>query len=638
MATVPDERLTRAAAALQAGRAGEALELAEAVVAAQPELPAALFLAGVAALRQGGIAVACHRLAAAAARQPNNLQCHQYLGQALTLAGELDAAVQSFANALVIAPRAAALHEQMGVVLARQHRWNEAAASFREAVAIEPGRISAWLHLGNALGLLEEPAGAVAAHRRVLEALPDNEAALAKIAWNMRKACDWQGLAGIDVRLDAATAAALAAGRTPLEHPWVGLGRHDDPERDLLLSRARTRAKLAQLPPDTVPFTHQPWVGPGADERRLRVGYFCGMWYNHPGMHTLAPLLAEHDRREVEIYGYGYGRTDDSLFRRRAIEGCDRFTDIDGMSAVEAAQRLHGDRLDVLVDLTGHTENGRTEILALRPAPLQALWLGYPGTLGADCIDYVIGGPTFLPTEIDSCRSEQPVRIPEPFLILGREEPPPGVHFSRDSEGLPAAATVFCSFNNAVKLNPEILACWLRILDRVPGSVLWMLAATPVVEANLRQETQRLGGDPERLVFARPIGYSLHLVRAGLADLALDTPGYNGGATTAALLWSGVPVLTVVGRHGPSRLSASLLRGANHPELIAQDQKAYEELAVGLGRDPARLAGLKAELLAERWTSPVFDARRLARHLEQAYRVMRNRFDRGLPPGPIEIG
>jgi predicted O-linked N-acetylglucosamine transferase (SPINDLY family) len=355
-------------------------------------------------------------------------------------------------------------------------------------------------------------------------------------------------------------------------------------------------------------------------------------------MHTLAPLLPAHDRGRVEVFGYGYGRTDDSPFRRRAIAGCDRFTDLESISAVEAAQRIHADRLDVLVDLNGHTEHGRTEILALRPAPVQALWLGYPGTVGADCIDYMIGDAVFPPPEAEAAYSERPVRLPGPFLVLGREEPPPGVRFSRAGEGLPASGTVFCSFNNAVKLTPALFACWLRIVAGVPGSVLWLLAEDDVVEANLRRAAEQLGGDPARLVFARPVGYSLHLVRAGLADLALDTLGYNGGATTAALLWAGVPVLTAPGRHGPSRLSASLLRGAGLDELVAADAAAYEAMAIGLGRDGARLAGLKAKLLAERWSSPVFDAARLARHLEQAFRAMRDRFDSGLPPAAMEIG
>ena len=663
MAIGLDERLTRSAGALQAGRAQEAAELALAVLAEQPELPAGLFLAGVAALRLGDVTAACQKLAAAAALQPGNVQCHQHLGQALAEAGKLDAALQSFANGLVVTPRSAVLREQMGIVLARQYRWDEAVAQFREALAIEPQRLSAWLHLGSALGFAHDFVGAVAAHRKVLAQQPDNEAALAKIAWHMRNACDWEGLAEIDARLDALTAVALAEGRAPLEHPWIGMIRHDDPARDQLLSRARTQAKLALLPADAVPFTHQPAPGESASlpasagrdqdmpalagrdqempalagSRRLRIGYFCAMWYNHPGMHTLAPLLPEHDRSRVEIFGYGYGRTDDSLFRRRAIAACDRFADIEGLSAVEAARLIHADRLDVLVDLTGHTEYGRTEVLALRPAPVQALWLGYPGTLGAECIDYVIGDRSFLPDELLPFYDEQPVRLPEPFLALGREEPPPGVRFTRQGEGLPPGGTVFCSFNTTVKITPEMLACWLRILDAVPGSVLWLLAM-PSVEANLLREVRRLGGDPEQLVFARTIGYSPHLVRAGLADLALDTLGYNGGATTASLLWAGVPVLTAPGRHGPSRLSTSLLRGAGCSELIAADREEYEALAIELGRSPERLAGLRAKLLAERWSSPVFDTARLARHLEQAYQAMRSRFDQGLAPGPIEIG
>ena len=360
------------------------------------------------------------------------------------------------------------------------------------------------------------------------------------------------------------------------------------------------------------------------------------MWYNHPGLHTLAPLLPEHDRERFEIIGYGYGRADDSSFRRRAIAGCDRFVDLEALSAVEAARQIHADGIDVLVDLTGHTEYGRTEILALRPAPVQALWLGYPGTTGADFIDYVIGDPTVLPPAAEPFYSERPVRLPEPLLVLGREPAPPGVAFTREGEGLPAAATVLCSFNNPVKLTPDLFASWLRILEAVPSR---SCGSWPTMRSS-RSCAARCccGGDPERIVFARPIGYSLHLVRAGLADLALDTLGYNGGATTAALLWSGVPVLTAPGRHGPARLSASLLRAAGLPELIAADAAAYEDLAIELARDRPRLAGIRARLLAERWSSPPFDVAGFCRNLERAYRAMRERFVQGQPPAPIEIG
>jgi predicted O-linked N-acetylglucosamine transferase (SPINDLY family) len=612
-----EERLGAATRAVEAGQAAAALPLLEQLLRERPGAPAVLVPAGLAALRLGRIEDALRWLAASVAARPELAALHHHLGDAWSAAGRMAEAEGCYRQALALAPGRPQSLDHLGIALARQERFAAAAIVFQELVALAPGRAAAWFHLGTCRVAEGEIDAAVAAYRRVLELEPDHAAALAKLAWNQRRVCDWDNRAELEPRLDRATAAALEAGRCPRETPFAHLARSADGARNLAIASAWSRAARRQLPADAPTFDHAPRRAP---KERLRIGYLCGMWANHPGMYSCAHILPWHDRDRFEIVGYGYGRIDDSLCRRQAVAACDRFVDLEPFRAVEAARRIEGDGIDILVDLTGHTEHSRIELLELRPAPVQALWLGYVGTTGSTGVDWVIGDATAFPPALDPFYSERIHRLPEPFIVLGPEPAPP-VTFTRAGEGLPATGTVFCSFNNPMKLSPETFALWAAILRAVPDSVLWLLAPPPA-PALRRRRAAALGLDPERLVFAQPIGYHPHLLRAGLADLALDTLRYNGGATTGSLLWAGVPVLTLPGGHAAARMSASLLHAAGLDELVAADVDAYVARAIGLGRDPAGLARLKAGLLAARPTSLLFDAARFCGRLEDAYRAM----------------
>jgi predicted O-linked N-acetylglucosamine transferase (SPINDLY family) len=279
----------------------------------------------------------------------------------------------------------------------------------------------------------------------------------------------------------------------------------------------------------------------------------------------------------------------------------------------------------------GYTQNARTAILARRPAPLAVSYLGFLGTMGADFIDYVIADAIALPFDQQEHYRERIIHLPDCFLVnddrlaIATNTP------TRREEGLPDSGFVFCSFNNAYKLTPQLFAIWMRILRNVDGSVLWLAESHPDTHANLLGEARRAGIDDSRLVFARRVPLDQHLARQRLADLFLDTTPYNAGATTAAALWSGVPVLTVLGHTFAGRMAASMLHGVGLPELITGAQDDYEALALKIAAEPALCAALKQKLAHNRGSCPLFDTARSTQAIEAAYMTMWRGYQNGRP-------
>jgi predicted O-linked N-acetylglucosamine transferase (SPINDLY family) len=336
------------------------------------------------------------------------------------------------------------------------------------------------------------------------------------------------------------------------------------------------------------------------------------------------------------VFAYSFGPDDGSSYRRRIAAECEHFCDVAGLAVNDLARRIHADGIQVLIDLMGYTGVHRIGALALRPAPLQVSYLGMLGTTGADFIDYLITDPVATPPALAEFFTEKFVTLPHSYLVTD-PRPEVGRRLGRAGYGLPEEAFVFCSFNNAYKIEPEGFGVWMNILTQVPGGVLWLYAPGPAVEANLRREAAARGVNPERLRFAPLVPRAEHLARHEAADLFLDTWRYNAAATASLALGMGLPVLTCPGQTLASRVGASLLTAVGLPELIAPDLEAYERLAVRLARQPDALRALRDQLAAHRTTWPLFDTPRLVRNLERAYRAMWEIHASGKPPQPIVV-
>jgi protein O-GlcNAc transferase len=344
-----------------------------------------------------------------------------------------------------------------------------------------------------------------------------------------------------------------------------------------------------------------------------------------------------HDRSRIETVGFSYGPDDGSEMRRRLINSLDEFVDCRTLSDAEIARKIAESDIDILVDLKGFTQGARTNIFAFRPAPIQVNYLGYPGTMGAPFIDYIIGDRTLFDVSDEAFFSEKLVRLAHCYQPNDRTRRIAERKFTREECGLPEQGVVFCCFNNNFKILPEVFDSWMRILVRTPGSVLWLLEDNQAAGENLKRHAAERGVDPSRLVLAKRMEVSDHLARHRLADLFLDTLPYNAHTTASDALWAGLPLLTQIGSTFAGRVAASLLNAIGVPELIAHSREEYEKLAVDLACHRENLLRIREKLESARLAAPLFDSARFTQDLETAYEAMVRRYRAGLPPDHIDV-
>jgi predicted O-linked N-acetylglucosamine transferase (SPINDLY family) len=408
------------------------------------------------------------------------------------------------------------------------------------------------------------------------------------------------------------------------------LGVSDSPHDQLLCSRTWARDKCPASP---VPI----WKGERYRHDRIRVAYLSADFRMHPMSYLIVGLFEHHDRGRFETIGISFGPDDRSEIRTRVKGAFEDFIDVRSKSDLEVARLMRELEVDIAVDLMGYTQYDRMGILALRPAPVQVSYIGFPGTMGADFIDYILADRFVIPEEHHACYTEKVVYLPDTYLANDSKRVIADRTPARAEAGLPEQGFVFCSFNNNYKISPPVFDVWMRLLDKVEGSVLWLLESNAVAVRSLRQEAANRGIAPERLVFAPIVKVEEHLARHRLADLFLDTLPYNAHTTACDALWAGLPVVTCLGTTFVGRVAASLLNAIGLNELITRSLEEYEALALELATNRKRLAGIKSKLAQNRETYPLFDTDRFRRHIEAAYTTMWERSQRGQPPESFAV-
>jgi predicted O-linked N-acetylglucosamine transferase (SPINDLY family) len=353
----------------------------------------------------------------------------------------------------------------------------------------------------------------------------------------------------------------------------------------------------------------------------LRIAYVSADFCAHPVAHQIVDLLEQHDRTAFEIHGVSLGPDDGSPIRARLVQATDHFHDVRPMNDRAVIRLLRGLEIDIAVDLTGHTQNGRPGLFAGRAAPIQVSYLGYPGTAGSACMDYILADAIVAPTSDQPFYSEAIVHLPDSYFVSDSRRAVSSAPARRDC-GLPETGVVFCCFNQNWKITAAVFDVWMRLLHAVPGSVLWLRDCSPPARSNLQREAATRGIADERLIFADRVDFAQHLARLPLADMVLDTLPYNAHATASDALWAGVPVVTCMGQAFAGRVAASLLHAAGVAELVTTTLDDYESLALNLARDPGALASLKDRLVRGRAMAPLFDTARTTRHIEGAYQQM----------------
>jgi predicted O-linked N-acetylglucosamine transferase (SPINDLY family) len=373
-------------------------------------------------------------------------------------------------------------------------------------------------------------------------------------------------------------------------------------------------------------------------KERIRVAYLSADFHAHATAYLMAGVLEQHDRSRFEVYAVSFRKSDGSEMRARVENACEHFIDVCDMSDREVAVLLRAHRIDIAIDLKGFTRDARTGILAFRPAPIQVNYLGYPCTMGAGYIDYLIADEIVVPKDEHPNYSEKIVYLPDTYQCNDSKRTIAGVVPSRSDAGLPETGFVFCSFNNNYKIAPQIFDIWMRLLKETEGSVLWLLESNPAAARNLRREAEARGVARERLIFAPWCANQAdHLARISLGDLFLDTLPCCAHTTASDALWAGVPVLTCTGNTFAGRVAASLLNAVGLPEMVTHSLAEYEARALRLARDPAAMTELKAKLARNRTTYPLFDTVRFTRHMEAAYTRMWERYASGHPPAGFAV-
>jgi predicted O-linked N-acetylglucosamine transferase (SPINDLY family) len=375
---------------------------------------------------------------------------------------------------------------------------------------------------------------------------------------------------------------------------------------------------------------------PHPEDSRPRIGYLSADFHEHATAFLTAGVFEHHDRERFAVYAYSYGPNDHSPTRRRLETSFEQFREVGALDPVGVAQLIGQDGIDILVDLKGYTRLSRPEILALRPAPIQVNWLGYPGTMGVDFMDYLIVDPWVVPPAEAAAYQEALAYMPHAYAPLDTERQVDAIP-SRAQAGLPDRGFVFCCFNNPRKILPDFFYLWCDLLREVPNSVLWLFARQEQVIGNLRREAKQQGIDPERILFAPRVNQAEHLARLTLADLILDTLPYNAHTTTSDALLMGVPVLTCIGGTFPGRVAASLLHAAGLPDLVTQSLQEYRTRALYLANHPEALADLRARLRLAREREPYFDVAGFTRHLEALFGQMWQRHQAGLAPATLDV-
>lgn len=529
----------------------------------------------------------------------------------LVKVGRRDDALRSYQRAIDLKPDYADAMINSGVLLRDLQQHVAALTRFQQVLALQPDNVMA---LSNAATLMTEfkrGEEAVAMLERLVQLAPEHDYALGMLCHEKLQGCDWQGFEALSQRVIDGVRAGRRSSKS------LGLMALSDSAEDhqrcaRLFAQQRYPAAAAPL-----------WTGERYRHDRIRVAYVSPDLREHPVGHLMAGIFERHDKARFETTGLSLGVDDGSRLRERMTRAFDQFIDARQMTAVQIAALLREREIDIVVDLAGYTADSRSEIFTWRPAPVQVNFLGYPGTMGLGCMDYILADRHVIPPEHWRFYDEQVVYLPDAYLPPASNLQIAETTPSRADCGLPPTGVVFCSFNHDYKILPAVFAVWMRLLLQVPGSVLWLMSRSERSQRNLRASAQAAGIDPDRLVFAQRVPrVEDHLARYRVADLFLDTHPYNAHSTAADALLAGLPVLTCSGQSFPSRVAGSLLQAAGLPELVTHTVADYEQLALALARDPDRLAALKARLMERQRDSALFDVDAFTRHLETAYLAM----------------
>ena len=562
----------------------------------------------------------------AIALKPNFAEAYYNRGNALTDLKQPEEALASYDRAITLKPDFAEAYYNRGNALRDLNYPADALASYDQAITLKPDYAEIYKNRGIALRDLKRPEDALVSYDRAISLKCDLAEVEGLRLHTKMHLCDWSNFDTECVHLIS----AVRNGNVNTT-PFIFMTMPSSSDDQLRCAKLWIANKH-------LPSGEPIWQGERYDHDRIRIAYLSADFRQHPVGYLTAGLFEQHDRSQFEIIGVSFGIDDRSEIRKRIVTAFDEFHDVRIKNDKEIAKLLYNRQVDIAIDLMGHTRDSRLGIFAYRPAPIQVNFLGYPSTMGAKFIDYIIADKIVAPLEYQQFYTEKIVHLPDCWWVTDLKLKIAESAPTRREVGLPEHGFVFCCFNNSYKITPQIFDAWMRLLHQVKGSVLWLSQANNSAIRNLCREANARGIDASRLIFAQRLeGLDDHLARHRLADLFLDTLPYNAITTASDALWAGLPVLTCRGETSAGRVAASLLNAIHLPGLITTTQEEYEHLAIELATNLEKLARIKRKLADNRLTTPLFDTKLFTKHIEAAYTAMYKRHKAGLAPDHIII-
>ncbi|HET7085776.1 MAG TPA: tetratricopeptide repeat protein [Rhizomicrobium sp.] len=603
---LPEVMVNYANVLAKLGRHGEALAQYDQALKQKPEFFEALYNRGNLYLETNRAPEALDDYERVVAIRADAPGVWNNRGTALRRLRRLEEALASYERAVALAPGHINAHTNRAIALFDLARLDEALAAADAALAVQADFAEALYVKGNILRDLGRLAEARACFEQTLQVAPGHGHALNGLAQMTSALCDWDGMAALMPRLGG----DIQAGRSLIQ-PFVMMGYTEDAA---LLRRCAENYVHRMAPAQPPLVTGRPYR-----HDRIRLAYLSADFHTHPTAQLMAELFERHDRARFEVSAFAFGPDDNSAMRHRLAKAFDHFENVRRLSELEIARLLKAREIDIAVDLNGHTHEARPGIFSHRAAPVQVNYLVYPGTTGASYMDYILADRIVLPLDQQPFFSEKIVHLPDCYQAndASRALPPAP---SRREAGLPDEGFIFCCFNNSWKITAPLFDIWMRLLQKVPGSVLWLLDSAARDQLRAHATARGIGAD--RLIFAPRLSPDRHLARHQPADLFLDTLPYNAHTTCSDALWAGLPMVTCHGKAFQARVAASLLKAIDLPELVTTRLEDYEALALELAVNPALLQATKDKLRRNRATTPLYDSERFRKNIEAAYEAM----------------
>jgi predicted O-linked N-acetylglucosamine transferase (SPINDLY family) len=557
---------------------------------------------------------------------PRDFAIRMNFANTLHQLGRFEDALVQYEHAAEVEPKNVDVQIKMGIVERALNRYRKAAERYAAALEIDPDNAAAHHNLANIFVGVRQFANAHRHYTRVMQVAPDMELVVGNWLLNMQQLCDWTYWEPAVKKVIADTKA----------------GKMATPPFPTLASRipADIKRKAAEIyTTRNFPHSRNPaWKGEIYNHDKIRVGFISADFREHAASRLTVEIYERLNRKRFEVYGFSLIPSDQSELRARLENAFDHFHQIINETTEQIVSLIRSSEIDILVDLGGHTSGSRTDVLAQRPAPVQINYLGFPGTMGASYIDYIIGDNTLIPPSHYEYYSEKIIVMPDCYQPTDSNKPVSDRNITRQECGLADDAFVYCTFNNNFKMTPDDFDVWMRILSAVPNAQFWLVEVTDLVRENLMKETEKRGISKDRIIFAQHAPYPEHLARHRCADLFLDCFHYNAGTMASEALWMGLPLLTCPGDNFSNRMAASLLNCLDLPELIASSHEDFEKRAIEFARDPKQLEAIKEKLVSHAKTHPLFDMARYTNNLENAFEQIVTKTRNGLPPDHILVG